>query len=495
MTKRLKILFATSEALPLIKTGGLADVCGALPLALRSSGLDVRLVLPAYPEALNRVTDIQAVSSLELLGADGPVSVLSAVTDRGLPVYLIDAPEYFDRPGNPYLDQNGRDWPDNAARFCLFARAVTALALGFGDEHWCPELVHCHDWQTGLVPALLSVQQQAPPVLFTIHNLAYQGLFPRTEFEKLALPEQFWSTDALEFYDRLSFIKGGLIYADWINTVSPTYKEEICTPEFGCGLEGLLRQRATTLSGILNGADYSIWNPATDRLITRPYSVADFITRKPENKKYLQQQVKLPQDAEAPLLGMVGRLVIQKGVDLLIEILPQLMERQLQLVILGTGEQGFEQSLENAAARWPQKLVFVRGYDERCAHLIQAGADIFLMPSRFEPCGLSQLYAMRYGTVPVVRKTGGLADTVINTTAARLQQGTATGFSFKQPTPESLYKSTQRALEMFTRKAEWHRLVRHAMQQCFSWESSAKEYEQLYRRLLNDARSSGINQD
>ncbi len=484
MTERIKVLFAASEALPLIKTGGLADVCGALPPALRKLGVDVRLVVPAYPAALKKVPPPRIASTLELLGTTKPVRILETAFDGVQPVYLVDAPEFFDRPGNPYLDETGRDWPDSAARFCLFARAVTALALGFGDEQWQPDLVHCHDWQTGLVPALLSLQPQAPPSLFTIHNLAYQGLFPHAELERLELPERLWSPEALEFYGRLSFIKGGLVFADRINTVSPTYKEEICTPEFGCGLDGLLRKRADVLSGIVNGADYSIWNPATDKMIAAPYSIADFIVKKPQNKKQLQQQARLAPDPKIPLLGMVGRLVIQKGIDLVIESLPQLIQQQVQLVILGSGERGFERSLQQAAAQYPGQVAFVPGYHEATAHLIQAGADIFLMPSRFEPCGLSQLYAMRYGTVPVVRKTGGLADTVVNTTAARLQQNTATGFSFKQPTPESLLKSIQRALTLFAQQAQWHKLMRNAMQQCFSWESSAKQYRRLYTELL-----------
>jgi len=483
----LKVLFACSEATPFIKTGGLADVCGSLPIALSKLGVDVRLVLPGYPSIIEQFPEAVETSKLDLLGVDDPVSILKVIYHQGpITLYIVNSPQMFDRQGNPYIDESGNDWPDNALRFGLFSRVVTCLALGFGTPDWRADIVHCHDWQTGLVPALLSLQTDSPPSLFTIHNLAYQGNFPKSEFAALELPEQLWTPDGIEFYDKISFMKAGLVFANKINTVSNNYCAEICTAEYGFGFEGLLRKRVNDLSGIVNGVDYDTWNPATDKLISKPYSETNFSINKPENKRFLQQLVGLPEDPGLPVIGMVGRLVIQKGIDLLIESLPELMTQNLQLIILGVGEKRFHESLLEAKKIYHNKLAVLFEYSEKHAHAIQAGSDMFIMPSRFEPCGLSQIYSLRYGTIPIVRKTGGLADTVFNTTEKRLNDKTATGFVFKQPTPESLIKTVNRALAAYKQPSLWKKLMHTTMTQIFSWETSAKKYRQLYSAIIEN---------
>ena len=311
------------------------------------------------------------------------------------------------------------------------------LALNQAGLDWQPDLVHCNDWQTGLVPALLAQQRQRPATLFTIHNLAYQGLFDRKIFDSLSLPADWWSLDKLEFHHQLSFIKGGLVYADWITTVSPTYAREIRTPAFGCGLAGLLSHRKENLTGILNGVDYQVWSPNTDNLIVQKYT-ARTLERKLANKQALQKTFGLPQRADLPLLGHVGRLVEQKGLDLVLKLIPKLVKRSLQLVVLGTGQPKLETALRQAALKYPGQIAVRIEYDEQLSHLLEAGSDIFLMPSRFEPCGLNQIYSLRYGTPPIVRNTGGLADTIVDTNAATLADGSANGFSFDKISPTAL---------------------------------------------------------
>ncbi len=482
---KFKILFAASEAHPLVKTGGLADVCGSLPLALNELGHDTRVVLPAYRAAIRQIVEKESVAKLDLMGSSTPVEIFKArVGNPGIWVYLVDAPEYFDRDAGLYSDAEGQDWPDNAERFCLFARAVTVMALGLALPDWQPDVVHCNDWQTALIPALLSLQQDRPPTLFTIHNLAYQGRFPQSVFTKLELPPALWSPDALEFYGELSFIKGGLVFADLINTVSPTYMNEICTREFGCGLEGLLRQRSRDLHGILNGVDYTTWDPSIDPLIVKPYTRANVTLNKPDNKKELQKRFTLPLHAHVPLIGLVGRLVAQKGIDLVIEVLPNLLKKNVQIVILGSGERPFENALKTLQQAYPENFGLKIGYDETLAHAIEAGADMFLMPSRFEPCGLNQIYSLRYGTVPIVRKTGGLADTVVNVTDQRLLDQTATGLVFKPATATALFETLERAFALYENRQDWRKVMRSAMQQDFGWRRSAEQYSKLYAKLV-----------
>jgi starch synthase len=480
------LLFAVSEAHPLVKTGGLADVAYSLPRALQPHLHELRMVVPAYRQAIERVGRLKPVATLQLAGFTESVRILEGkMPDSDIKVWLVDAPAYFDRDGGPYGDTEGIDWPDNAARFTLFARAVVEIACNRAGLRWQPDLVHCNDWQTGLVPALLQREAARPATVFTIHNLAYQGLFDADVFRALALPQSLWTPAGLEFYGRLSFLKGGIAFADGLTTVSPTYAREIQTPDFGYGLEGLLAFRAERLTGILNGADYTQWEPTHDALIEQHYD-ARSLDLKAVNKRALQRSMGLPQTADVPLLGMIGRLVEQKGIDLLLAILPALFQQPVQLAVLGSGEKKFEQAVLDIARRHPHQIAVHIGYSEELAHRIEAGADMFLMPSRFEPCGLNQLYSLRYGTVPIVRRTGGLADSVVDATDAQLQDGTATGFVFDAATPEALLHTLQRALTLFQQPEQWRKVATCGMQQDFSWGSNTRAYLDVYRQALAD---------
>ncbi len=477
----LRILFAASEAHPLIKTGGLADVAGSLSRALTGLKQQVRLVLPAYGSLLARIDNPREVAAFTV--GDHAVRLLATTLPGSrVTTWLVDCPELFDRPGNPYLGPDGQPWPDNALRFMRFAEAVVRIANDAAGLNWQPDLVHCHDWQTGMVPALLSRQPTRPATVFTIHNLAYQGLFPYETFQALGLPPEWWSHHALEFHGQLSFIKGGLVFADRLTTVSPTYAREIQTPTFGYGLDGLLRHRAAVLSGILNGIDTKEWNPGTDPRLVQTYNRRTLV-KKAVNKTALQAQMGLPERDDVLLLGMVSRLVEQKGVDILIEALDALMTRPVQLVILGSGEARFEQALQAARLRHPERIAIKIGYDETLAHRIEAGADVFLMPSRFEPCGLNQMYSMRYGTPPLVRPVGGLADTVVDATGEHLADGTATGFHCHGEHGNDLLATIERALTLWHQPAHWRRLQEAGMSHDFSWRHSAGEYLALYRQI------------
>ncbi len=481
----MKILFVTSEAHPLVKTGGLGDVSGSLPAALHKLGQVVRLVMPAYPQALARLVKPVERVRLTLPATANEIAILEGtMPDSGVTVWLIDSPLHFNRAGGPYGSAGG-DWPDNAERFALFARAVVELAMDRAGLGWRPDLVHCNDWQSGLVPALLAREATRPATLFTIHNLAYQGLFPWETFERLALPRELWHLEALEFHGQLSFIKGGLVFADRITTVSPTYAREIRTTTFGYGLEGLLNHRAERLSGILNGADYEIWDPAHDPLIPAHFSTTN-LGGKALDKTALQRHFGLVERGDTPLLGVIGRMVEQKGIDLIAGAIPSLLEAGVQLAILGSGLPHFEHLLRDLAARYPQQIGLHIGYDEPLAHLIEAGADLFLMPSRFEPCGLNQIYSLRYGTLPVVRRTGGLADTVTDTVPATLRSGTATGFIAEEASSAALAATVRRALGYYRQPKQWRQLMGNAMAQDFSWHASARVYLALYRQAILD---------
>jgi starch synthase len=481
-----KILFVTSEAHPLMKTGGLGDVCGGLPQALHTLGADVRLLLPGYHDTLRRAGRLKRVAQLTLLPLAQPVTLLEGVLPgTRVKVWLIDFPPAYDRPGNPYLNAHGHPWHDNAARFALLARVAVAIARDTAGLAWRPDVVHAHDWQAGLVPALLAVDTTRPATIFTIHNLAYQGLFSYETFLSLNLPESLWTLHALEFHGQLSYIKGGIAFADRITTVSPSYAREIQTPEYGYGLDGLLRHHAARLSGILNGIDERAWNPARDPHLVSTYSTRR-LTHKAPNKAALQREFALPVDADVALLGLVSRLVHQKGVDLLLDALPSLMKLPLQLVVLGSGEAQYERVLRAQAAQYPDRLAVLAGYDEAVAHRIQAGSDLFLMPSRFEPCGLSQLYSLRYGTVPIVRRVGGLADTVVEANVANLATGTATGIVFDAASAEALTGAVQRALALYRDRHVWEQIQLTGMRQDFSWRHSADDYLRLYEEALRD---------
>jgi starch synthase len=480
----MNILFASAEAHPLIKTGGLADVAGSLPRAIRHQRHDIRLVIPAYQSVLKQVEKYFLVAHLELEGVTQPVRILAGrLPGSNVTVYLVDSPEHFDRPGNPYSMKQGAVWPDNAERFTTFCRAIEALALDNAGLDWQPDIVHCNDWQTALVPPLLERHATRPATVFTIHNLAYQGLFDWKVFKKLKLPTDFWSMEAMEFHNQFSFIKGGLVFADWVTTVSPTYAEEIQTSEYGYGLEGLISHRKDNLTGIINGVDYTVWNPGRDLLIPVQFN-ARSLTHKIENKLALQEHFALPRDEKIPVFATISRLVEQKGIDLILGAIPGIVKQKAQLVVLGSGDSKIETGIRAAVKAYPKQIAARIGYDEALSHHIEAGADIFLMPSRFEPCGLNQIYSQRYGTVPIVRNTGGLADTVTDTTEETLEARTATGFSFSGTTVKDLETTIDRALGYYRQPELWQKIVSNGMKQDFSWKRSALLYLELYETVL-----------
>lgn len=483
-----RVLFVSSEVHPLIKTGGLADVSGALPVALKALRCDVRIVMPAYKPVLERIDDAEEIAALDLPQAAGPVRILETrLPGTSVRVWLVDSPPHFLRGGGPYGDPATGDWPDNGQRFTLFARAVERIARGTAGLSWEPAVVHCNDWQSGLVPALLALTPPRPATVFTIHNLSYQGLFSWETFQSLDLPHSLWSMHSMEYYGNFSFIKGGIVHADMVTTVSPQYALEITTAEFGYGLEHLLRSREDRLVGILNGADYRQWNPARDPYIEHRYN-AYSLAGKVRNKTALQARLGLPVDEDIPLLGTIGRLVEQKGFDLLLDALPPRLDRgEVQLVVLGTGDPALEERLRTMAAAWPNQVAAHLGYSEELAHQIEAGVDIFAMPSRFEPCGLNQIYSLRYGTVPLVRRTGGLANTVVDATPEALRAGVATGFVFEEATPAALAAALARALSCYRAPRTWKQLMFQGMQQDFSWRRSAQQYLSVYRQALRHA--------
>ena len=475
-----KILFVSSEAHPLIKTGGLADVSGSLPKALAELSQDIRLMIPNYKE-LNSCEEKRYLCSLRIDNRD--VHILETrLPGSHVLVWLVDYPPFFDMPGNPYTDAEGNPWPNNAERFTLFSRVAVEVAMNRAYLNWQAEIVHSNDWQTGLIPALLSLETHRPATVFTIHNMAYQGLFPASHYYALNLSSPLWHPNGLEFHGMLSMIKGGLVYADRITTVSPTYALEIQTPDFGYGLEGLLRHRQDVLTGILNGIDTEHWNPQTDPALAQHYDM-NHLEQKQGNKVALQQRLALPVNTEIPLLALISRLVEQKGIDLILDCLPDMMEIPMQFVLLGKGNPHFEQRLQNFAHLYPQKMSVTFGYDENLAHLIEAGADIFLMPSRFEPCGLNQMYSQRYGTIPIVRQTGGLADSVQDTLPESIANGSATGIAFHQASTGALLEAIKRAITLFEHKDTWKNLQRAGMSKDFSWRSNAQHYLTLYHEI------------
>ncbi len=492
----MNILFAASEAFPFIKTGGLGDVVHSLPIALNQLGDDVRLVLPAYRDVLASVDSLKELGYWDLPGAGVThrVRLLQAHHD-GLAdyLYLIDVPSLFDRAGNPYVHSDGINWPDNAERFTVFCRAVAQMAKGIPGTDWLPEVVHCHDWQTGLVPAFLSMSHPRAKTVFTIHNLAYDGHFSHADFTSLALPPEWWSPDYVEFYDGFSMLKAGMVFADDVTTVSPTYAKEICTPEYGYRYEGVLNHLGDKLSGILNGIDLDIWNPETDVHLKQNYSVDDtknpqqWVTDKLVNKQHLLEMAGLPSvglvQGNMPLLGFIGRLVEQKGVDLITAILTDLFtSTEAMMIILGSGHMLYESELLALQEKYPTRLHVHIGYSEALAHKVEAGCDLFIMPSRFEPCGLNQMYSLRYGTPPVVNNTGGLADTVIDTTAQTLKDKTANGFVVDDANAEALLTTIKRALTIYKKPVQWQQVCETAMRQELGWEASAKKYQALYQK-------------
>lgn len=481
---RLRVQFVASEIYPLAKTGGLADVCAGLPRSLAEQGIDVRLVLPAYERTLDVAKNVVLDEALgEVLGI-GPVRLLKGKTpDSGLEVWLVDCPTLFRRPGL-YQDPAGNDWPDNAVRFAVFSHAAVHLALRHGG--WRPAIVHCHDWHTGLVPLLLAGKSRCrPATVFTIHNLAFQGNFPAQVFERLGLPAGSFTPDGLEFYGNISFLKSGIRYADRLTTVSPTYAREIQTPEFGLGLDGLIRSRANDLAGIVNGIDADIWNPLTDHRIPFTYSAGN-VAGKKGCKAELQRELGLATEPDLPLLASASRLTSQKMADVVLSVLPDILNREprIQFALLGQGEERLEKGFREVAVTFPGRIAVDIGYTETAAHRLHAGADILVHGSRFEPCGLAQLYAMRYGTVPVVRRTGGLADTVVDADQDAISAGTSTGIAFDDPTEADLMAGLARGVSLYQNKDIWKRIQCGAMRADFSWRRSATAYAALYRSML-----------
>ena len=478
----MKLAMLSSEITPFAKTGGLADVVGTLSVALEKRGHEVSLVMPAYRCVLNGPFALEE-TGMRLtipLGAQ-PVesSVLKAELGHNVSVYLVRADRYFDRDflyGRPEFD-----YPDNAERFVFFSRA----ALEILRQHPV-EIVHCHDWQTALGIIFLKTQAARYPEIasaksvLTAHNLGFQGIFNELNWPLLNLDRSYFNPQYLEFYRNINFLKGGLTFADKITTVSPTYAQEIMSAEQGFGLQGILQQRAADVTGILNGVDYGEWSPEIDAFIAQRYSVND-LTGKAICKDKLQGSVGLPVKSAVPLLGMISRLTSQKGFDLVQKIFDQLMEREIQLVLLGSGEERYESFFVTAAARFPEKFAVRTGFDEALAHRIEAGADIFLMPSLYEPCGLNQMFSLKYGTIPLVRGIGGLKDTVVDYDAERAR---STGFVFDKYEPQALWQTIERALTAFAEKEPWTELMRRAMRMDFPWDRSAQAYSRLYEQLL-----------
>ncbi len=478
--KNLHILFACSELTPWVKTGGLADVCGSLPQALKQAGIDVRIILPGYKSVLDKIPPPEFVSLLKL--PLGTVTICRSKIDD-IDVLLVNHDAFTNRAGNPYMSDTDRPWPDNAFRFALFSQAVCEIAKPSGNSDWQADIVHCNDWQTGLVPALLSQHANAPATVFTIHNLAYQGNITIAEYNRLHLPEELLIQDGLEFWGQASFIKGGIAYADRINTVSPTYAEEITSKEFGCGMEGLLLHRRRILSGILNGIDLQTWDPQTDPHIATNYS-ANRLELKKENKLDLQKQLNLTTDPDAVLFGVISRLAVQKGIDLIINAIEQLHDQNFQLALLGSGDSALQEQLKVLSDAFPERIATIFGFDEKLSHKIEAGADVFLMPSRYEPCGLNQMYSHRYGTLPLVNRVGGLADTVVDYTGgATNNTKDANGFVIESADAELLSRGMLKAIACFDDKSTWLQLQQNAMMADYSWAESASHYIRMYEDI------------
>ncbi|GGE63339.1 glycogen synthase GlgA [Massilia psychrophila] len=483
----MRVLHVCAEIYPLLKTGGLADVAGALPAAQARARCDARVLVPGFPALRAGILDQRLVAELApAFGAQAIRLYCGILPDSGVMAYVIDAPELYDRPGNPYADANNHAYPDNHRRFALLGWVAARLAQGL-DGSWRAQVVHGHDWHAGLAAAYLKAAEHAAGrrlagSVFTVHNLAYQGNFPRHAFVDLNLPAYFFDVDGIEFHGQCSFMKAGLFYADKLTTVSPTYAREIQGSEQGCGLDGLLRKRMGDLSGILNGVDDTVWNPALDGLIAAPFATGT-MRGKQTCKAALQQEAGLAIDADALLFCVVSRLSEQKGLHLLLAALPEIVQRGGQIMLLGSGDAALENAFRDAAAAQPHAVAVRIGYDEQLAHRIIAGSDVILVPSRFEPCGLTQLYGLKYGTLPLVRKVGGLADTVVDCSLENLDEGLATGVVFDTFDAAAISAALRRACALYKRKADWKQVQKHGMQQQFGWDAAAAQYMALYARI------------
>jgi starch synthase len=493
----MRIVMASSEAVPFAKTGGLADVATALSKSLARAGHEVWLVLPHYPQSIQKQSGLDA--DIEPTGETleiqvGPKRVVgkilkSSLADSDVNVLLIDQPDYFDRPG--LYQENGEDFSDNCERFVFFSRAVLAAAQRLDIR---PDIVHANDWQTGLIPALLKLEYgqvagfEKTASIFTIHNMAFQGQFWHWDMALTGIDWKHFNTREMEYYGDINLLKTGIVFCDIATTVSPTYSQEIQTEEFGCGLHGVLQEKGDRLVGILNGVDTDVWNPETDRALAENYAPprsGEFNALKRAKgacKSNLQEQQGLPVRADVPLFGMISRLTDQKGLDLTVDCVDRVIGLDMQMTFLGTGDARYEDFLSDAARRHPEKIATTIGFDDALARRIEAGADIFLMPSRYEPCGLNQMYSQMYGTVPIVRRVGGLADSVIDASGENLEAGTATGFCFDNYESDALLDQMQRAVRSYSDHDEWMKLVQAGMQQDWSWKRSASEYLTAYHR-------------
>jgi len=481
----MRVLQVGAEIFPLVKTGGLADVLGALPQALIGQGADVRLLLPGLPAIAD------AVLHQKIVGEIGPGFGAARITLRlgqmpysRVPTYVIDAPFLYRRPGSPYQASDGSEWPDNAQRFALLGWVGAHLASGELDPTWQPELLHAHDWHAAMACAYLAAH---PPVsaatVFTVHNLAYQGLFPSGDFPLLGLSSRFMASTGLEYHQQVSFMKAGLKFAQRITTVSPTYAREIGTHEFGFGLDGVIRGRSGDVSGVLNGVDGAVWDPATDTGIVTRYSATQ-LAGKARCKQALQAELGLALRADAPVFGVVSRLTSQKGLDLVLGALPGLLKRGGQLALQGAGDAALEAAFVAAAKAHPGEVAVRIGYDEAFAHRLIAGADAILVPSRFEPCGLTQLYGLRYGTLPLVRRVGGLADSVVDCSLENLADGIATGFVFDRFDGDDYRAAVRRAFALYRLPEDWRIVQEQAMAQVFDWDAAATQYLEVYRSIV-----------
>ncbi|WP_198262640.1 glycogen synthase GlgA [sulfur-oxidizing endosymbiont of Gigantopelta aegis] len=507
MKSNYKILFISSEVYPFAKTGGLGDVSNSLPKALKDLDQDIRILMPAYPFAIQKADSIQYVAKIDLPERGFPghlglsyqqhrskeknqqnsVAIIeTTLPDSKVKVWMLES-ELYNRSGTPYSDEDNQEWPDNDFRFALLNYIAVEIAMGRTELNWQADIIHGNDWQAGLAAVLLAQETVAkrPASVFTIHNMSHMGVYSRKRFDQLELDPQLWNHHELEFYENFSFIKGGLIFSDRINTVSPSYAKEIQTEEFGYGLAGLLAHRKDRLSGILNGIDMQEWDPETDPMIEKNYSLKN-IADKQANKLSLQKHFHLPVNKNVLLLGMVARLVYQKGVDLIIKDMEDILELPVQLVILGSGDEELEKQLTQWAKKYPEKIQIQLGYDEALSHQIEAGADAFLMSSRFEPCGLNQLYSLRYGTIPIVRETGGLADTVIHASNENLNNKTATGIVFHEDKGSTVLDAIKLTSLLYQSKTIWRKLTSNAMKQHFSWQESAEHYLSLYTQAIED---------
>ena len=495
MPSKYKILFVTSEVVPFVKTGGLADVSAALPQMLAELGHEVRIVVPKYGAVDDRKFKIHEVVRLKDLHMNiGEKDVVFSLKSCFLPgqkvrvqIYFLDNQEYFGSRNSLYVDPvSGDDYPDNDERFMLLSNAVFELISKLG---WIPDIIHCNDWQTGLIPAYLKTvykddaQFSQFKTLFTIHNLAYQGTFPKSSFKKIGLPEELNSEKGLEIYGKLNFMKSGLMFADVINTVSETYANEIRTDdELGAGLKQVLAKRKNDLYGIINGIDTKVWNPEKDKHLPKKYSSQN-LSNKVINKQALAEKFGFKFDENIPIIGIISRLYNAKGLDLINEGFSELMKLNIQFVLLGTGDKKYHNFFEKMSKKYPEKFACYLGFDDELAHLIEGGADILLMPSKYEPCGLNQMYSLVYGTVPLVRETGGLADTVEKFNE---NTGEGNGFMFKKYEASAFLKELKRALKVFDDKKAWNKIMKNGMKSDFSWNSSAKKYIDLYKTVLNN---------